>query len=131
MAGLNFGVGGRLGLGSTMASPAATPAVAASSVAPSAAAFGVGATYPTSKPSALSTSPGHLAIYAGFAALGFVGLTWWSLPKGERNSYGRDIFTIAMVIVMMRGVSLWGKAHVAEGDTQGAMGEIYKTAVLL
>ncbi len=60
-----------------------------------------------------------------------MGLTWWTLPKSDKSEYGRDIFTIAMVVVLMRGVSLWGKAHVAEGDTTGAMGTVYKTAVLL
>jgi hypothetical protein len=130
MPGLSLGIGGRLSTGGTgPTNPiSATPP---SSVAPAQAGFGPGGTYPTNPPSALGTGPGHVAIYTGLAATGLIGFTWWTLPRGGRNEYGRLIFTGALVVLMMRGVSLWGKVHVAEGQTQGVSGTIFRAASLL
>lgn len=125
MAGLSFGLGGRItGL------PVVTATTPPSSVSPAQAGFGPGGTTLLGPPSALGTSPAHLAIYTGFAALGLIGLHWWSSPAAERNRYGNFVFMSAMVVIMMNGLSLWGKTHVIEGDTAGISGKIYQAASL-
>jgi len=124
--GLSLGVGGGLRLGGP---GAVVPSPAPSSVAPVVAAYGPGATVAVGSGS--KAGPGHYAIAAGFVSGALIGLTWWSLPAGERNSYGRLIFTIGLGVVFFKGISIWGKVHVAEGQTQGFSGTLYRTASLL
>lgn len=126
MPGLYFrgsgGVGG--GAASTIA-PSSVPNAAASSVAPSVAAYGPGSTLAV--PSGGKFSAGHAAITAGFVAGGLMALTWWSLPGGDRNEYGKLIFTVGLGVIFFKGIALWGKVHVADGDTN----IVYSAASLL
>lgn len=127
MPGLSLGVGGGIRAGGS----AMNPAVPASQVAPSTAAFGAGGATPTNPPSAAGTSPGHVAIYAGFGAGAILGLTWWSLPESERNQFGKYIFSFGVAFVFFSGIRTWGRVHVAEGDIHGVMGTVYRAAALI
>lgn len=127
MSGISLGIGGGLRAGGA----AASPSVPASQVAPSSAAFGVGGVQATNPPSAAGTGPAHIAIYAGFVAGGLLALTWWSLPDGDRNEFGKYIFSFGTAFVFFSGIRTWGRVHVADGDVTGFMGTVYKAAALI
>lgn len=118
--GLSLGLGGRAFAGTGTG-------VAATQVAPSVAAYGTG-TQAVSMGS--KWNAGKSAAAAGTVAIGSLGLLWYLHPAGERNRFGTQIFAFGLAFLAFSQVGLWGAVHVAEGDTSGFMGHVYKGAAL-
>ncbi|HTW09166.1 MAG TPA: hypothetical protein VME46_16790 [Acidimicrobiales bacterium] len=117
MPGLSLGANAGVGLNSTQ-------------VAPSIAAYGSGASPAGGGTVGTSGTAAKGATAAMTTALVAIGVLWWAQPRGERNRFGTNLFLFGLGFVAFQSIHVWGAAHVAEGDTQGFSGVLYKTAAL-